>query len=195
MPNALPRPSSLVNTRKTGTHGSTKPTHEISDLLQPVHQIKKLRFRVSKQTKQFLDYLSHLGRFRYLEVSYHANGGSLVSLDRAVWEIRRYCAVLDESVEHSDGTVFCTLEHELDRIERSNDKPEAFRWFRRELERILENRTHPARPALVWRNFYFAARMRNSIRLSNWHMGVNASLPLNRDLFQEVRKYVFFQSP
>src|ERR1035438_7809352 len=73
----------------------TKPTHSLSGLLTKVDGIKKLRFGISPATRKFIDYLDMYGRFRYLEVSYHGKARDLVALDRAVWEIRRYCAPLD----------------------------------------------------------------------------------------------------
>ena len=42
--------------------------------------------------------LDEYGPYRYLEVSNVAFGADLVTLDRAVWELRRYCT-LDEELK------------------------------------------------------------------------------------------------
>ena len=170
---------------------STEPTHRVSALLTKVENIGKLQFRISTPAREFVDYLNMYGRFRYLEVSYYGRGREIISLDRAVWEIRRYCNRLDSSRKQSDGTIVHMLEHELRQIQQSERDPKTFPWFQGELEEILTDRKHPARPGLVWNNFYFGSRRRKSIRVVDWYEGVNSPLALYPELFEEVRKYVF----
>ena len=170
---------------------SIKSTHDLSDLLVKVENIRKLRLRVSAPTREFVDYLNLYGKFRYLEVSYYGGGLKLVVLDRAVWEIRRYCTVLDYFRTKLDGTEIPMLERELSRIEDSERYPDRFEWFRGEIERIATSRKHPARPGLIWNNAYFGARKRKTIRVVDWFSSVNSPLALYPELFEEVRKYVF----
>jgi hypothetical protein len=83
------------------------------------------------------------------------------------------------------------LAHELCQIEQSERDPKTFSWFQGEIERVVADRKHPARPGLVWNNFYFGASRRKSIRVVDWYKSVNSPLALYPELFEEVRKYVF----
>jgi len=169
---------------------STKPTHNLAVLVAKAEGIKKLRFSISGTTRAFVEFLDEYGRFRYLEVSYHVKARDLVMLDLAAWDIRRYCARLDYSLAKG-GKEVSVLEYELGRIERASRDRRDFRWFSGELEKIIANRKHPARPWLIWKNVCFGARLRKTIKLTEWFRSVNAPLALHNDLFEEVRKYVF----
>src|ERR1700722_242420 len=122
---------------------SAQATHGVSGLLAKVENIAALRLQISASTREFVEYLDMYGKFRYLEVSYHGGGLKLVSLDRAVWDIRRYCTVLNYSLTKRDGTSIPMLERELRCIEES-EKNLRFKWFEGEIERIAANRKHPA---------------------------------------------------
>jgi hypothetical protein len=89
------------------------------------------------------------------------------------------------------GKEVSMLESELSRIEGASSDYRKFRWFSGEIEKIIANRKHPARPWLIWKNFYFGLRLRKTIKLADWFRGVNAPLALHNNLFDEVRKYVF----
>ncbi|MEO8594861.1 MAG: HEPN domain-containing protein [Candidatus Solibacter sp.] len=173
---------------------SVKATHGVADLLEKAEAVTKLRLRLSKYSKEFVSYLDTYGRFRYLEISYHASGKDLVRLDRAVWEIRRYCAVLDYSRTES-GAVVSMLENELRLLERAEENPRGFQAFGGYLEKIISDPRHPARPALLWKNLLFGPSKRRRIKMSDWYTSVNAPLALNPEVFAEVRKYVYLPKP
>jgi HEPN domain-containing protein len=99
---------------------SQKATHGIVGLLAKVEAITKLRINVAKETRDFIQYLNDYGQFRYLEVSYHARGADLIRLDRTVWELRRYCALLDYIQTRTDGTTVSRLAGELRLLERAS---------------------------------------------------------------------------
>ncbi|WP_177186345.1 HEPN domain-containing protein [Nitrosomonas sp. Nm166] len=58
---------------------------------------KKLCFviELSASSIKLLEHLNSYGQYRYLEVSYFVKGSVFAELDKAVWELRRYCRVLD----------------------------------------------------------------------------------------------------
>lgn len=142
-----------------------KATHGVSLLLLKVESISKLRLRLSESTRDFVAYLDDYGRFRYLEVSYHARGAGLLQLDRAVWELRRYCTVLDYMGTNRDGSTVSMLENELKHLESFESCPRQFGLFRGELERIVSTRGHPARPGLIWNNMYFGRSRRKYVNI------------------------------
>ncbi|MHB8653844.1 MAG: HEPN domain-containing protein [Terriglobia bacterium] len=69
--------------------------HDLGAALSKVNNSGKLALNLTAATKKFIEYLDAYGRFRYLEISQHAFDADIVSLDRAVWELRRYCDLRD----------------------------------------------------------------------------------------------------
>lgn len=167
------------------------------DLDRALKHAEKLPFKLSlsRSTIDFLSHLSRFGRFRYLESSYFVKGPKLLELDKSVWEIRRYCKVLNYEIEVPDGQVINMLEPELEHIERSTDhSPHRFKLIGGLLERIVDNPTHVSRSALVWQNPCFTKTTRKTVRVPTPLVAVNSPLYLNPQIVDEVRKYVFLPS-
>jgi HEPN domain-containing protein len=67
-------------------------THSLTDLLNKIDAPGAFAGALTRGTQSFIARLDQYGRFsRYLEVSNVGFGKELLTLDRAVWEIRRYC--------------------------------------------------------------------------------------------------------
>ncbi|WMD21555.1 HEPN domain-containing protein [Achromobacter seleniivolatilans] len=66
------------------------------DLAQALSLTQSLPFEIelSKRSHRFIEHLAEVGEFRYIDVPYHVYGHILVDLDLAVWEVRRYCQIL-----------------------------------------------------------------------------------------------------
>lgn len=164
------------------------------DLDRALKYLEKLPFTLdlSKSTLDFINHLSIFGRFRYLESSYFVIGSKLVELDKAVWEIRRYCRVLDYDIEAPNGAVVNMLKSELKNIERSrNHSPHKFKLNGGLLEKIVDTPSHVSRSALVWQNPCFTKVKRKTVKVPTPLVSVNAPLYLNPQIVDEVRKYVF----
>src|SRR5258708_264546 len=67
--------------------------HDLKAALQTIEGSGKLTLGLTVVTLEFIAYLNAFGRFRYLEISTCAFGGNIVTLDRAVWELRRFCTL------------------------------------------------------------------------------------------------------
>ncbi len=72
---------------------------------------------------QIIEHLDTYGRFRYLESSYHLDGQELLMLDRAVWEVRLYCRVLDHTITTGASEIIDMLPKYLRTIELELHKP------------------------------------------------------------------------
>lgn len=167
-------------------------SHNLTELLEVLERAKKFEMRMSVQTHKFLQYLDTYGRFRYYETPYYVIGDELFRLDKAVWEIRRYARVLDHNVSLADGRKVHLLSHELERNERAESlPPQQFSIAGGQLEKILAQRDHPGRPALVWHNLYFGAGHRTSVRHRKMMSAGNSPLSLHPEILDEVLKYVF----
>src|SRR5215468_8849007 len=70
--------------------------HDLGKALDRIDASGKLSLDLTRGTKEFIDMLDQCGRYRYFEVSTVGFGAQLVTLDRAVWELRRYCTVDEE---------------------------------------------------------------------------------------------------
>lgn len=164
------------------------------DLTTALKHTKKLPFdlNLSPSTEDFIKHIDNFGRFRYLETSYFTDGPKLVQLDRAVWEIRRYCKVLNYEIKLPDGSSKNMLELEIEKIENSiNHSPHKFRLIGGTLEKILDQKDNTARPALTWQNGFFSGKARKFVKPPAHFHAVNAPLFLHPEILDEVLKYIF----
>lgn len=165
--------------------------HDIECALE---HTKKLPFEIlrSNSTNNFISHLSNYGRFRYLESSYEIRGPKLVELDKAVWEIRRYCKVLNYDLKLLDGKMQNMLEPEIEMIRKSEKiPPQKFKISGGLLENIIDKTDNTARNALIWQNFFFGKVTRNRVKVPISFHAVNSPLSLNPEILDEVIKYIF----
>jgi len=163
------------------------------DLGKALNKCKELPFELSysEVTKEFIDHVDTFGRYRYLESSYFINGPKLVQLDKAVWDIRRYCRVLNYEVTLPSGKVVNMLEHELEEIRQSENRPaQEFRIMSGLLEQIVDNKKHLARTALIWQNGFFGKKNRRFVKAHRHFHATNAPLSLHPEVLDEAIKYV-----
>lgn len=143
-----------------------KMRHNLRYGLDKINNEGKFKLRLSLDSHEFIQRLNMYGSHRYFETSYYSLGLEILSLDRTVWELRRYCAVLDYCVEKSSGERKEMLEIELRRIEQSeNDSPPRFVLAGGFLEKVIKDRESQAREALLFKNLFFGTSREN---LSEW---------------------------
>lgn len=155
---------------------------------------KKLPFdmSLSAPSMEIIRHLDIYGRFRYLDVSYHVRDRELLKLDKAVWEIRLYCRVINHAARAASGQVIDMLPGYLTAIERAKEDPSYKLGIPSGvLEKILSKKDHPARPHLVWKNMFFNSHNRKTTQWRDQMHAVNAPLGLKPDLLEAVRKYVW----
>jgi HEPN domain-containing protein len=166
--------------------------HDLGELLAIFEKSNKFELRVSKDTRKFLTYLDTYARFRYYETPYYTSGRELFSLDKAAWEIRRYARVLDYKITTHEGKEVHLLRHELEANERAERRPpQVFSIIGGQLERILADRNHVSRTALVWQNAFFGKSRRKGVWHRQYSSSGNSPLSLHPEILEEVLKYVF----
>jgi hypothetical protein len=131
---------------------------------------------LTQGTKTFIGMLDEYGSYRYLEVSNVAFGADLMTLDRAVWELRRYCTFDEELKAQKLRNGFAAP---LARIPGGV------------LEAIIDDGKNLAREPLLWQNAFFGKRTRKLIGVKRWFKAHNAPLYLNTQILDEVMKYVY----
>src|SRR6185437_346475 len=146
--------------------------------------------RLSDTSYEIIQHLDTYGRFRYLDTPYFIRGDDLIKLDKAVWEIRLYCRVINHQMK-AGGEVVDMLPHHLADIEHSLKDPKPALDTGGEIEKILSNKKHPARPALVWKNLFFNRHHRKTIKWRSRVHSVNSPLSLHPEILEEVLKYVW----
>lgn len=149
--------------------------HDLGAALSAIDTSGKLALDLTRPTQEFIKYLDTYGRFRYLEISHFASGRSIIMLDRAVWELRR----------------FCTLDLASHQIKLRHDFPAPkVRLPGGRLEEIIDTPGHPAREPLLWQNAFFGKRVRRRVKVNAWREATNSPLSLNPQILDEVVKYV-----
>jgi HEPN domain-containing protein len=132
--------------------------HDLAEILEVFEKNKKFEMRLTGSTRKFLLYLDTFGRHRYYETPYYAEGYELISLDRAVWEVRRYARAMDYTIKTLDGHVVNLLHHEIAANESAEKhSPHRFTIIGGRLESIIARREHPSREPLLWQNAFLGA--------------------------------------
>ena len=156
---------------------------------------EKLPFKIklSASSVKLIEHLDTFGRFRYLDTSYYIKGPKLLELDKAVWEIRRYCRVINYDVKTPwDDTPVNMLEQEIDKIERAvNIPPQNFRIIQGRLETILDSTRHHARNSLIWQNGYYGKIQRKRVTIPEYVFAENSPLSLYPNMLDALREYIF----
>tara|TARA_R110002049_G_scaffold229274_2_gene401363 strand:+ start:110 stop:856 length:747 start_codon:yes stop_codon:yes gene_type:complete len=165
--------------------------HNVSQSLAKLKASGKFDIELSDQSKAFMVSLERNAQYRYLETSYYSMPGDLHALDKAVWEIRRYCQVMEYEIETPSGPkdLFRLV---LEGIHRAKERGQLNSsiisgW----LENVIKKNDHPARKALIWNNPFFGKVKRNTFRMRVHSESVNAPLQLHPEILDEVLKYVF----
>ena len=163
--------------------------HEVERSLDLISE--KLDIALSEQTKKFIKRLEEFGaRFRYLEVSWFIKDCELAILDRAVWELRRFCNA--ELYEYSGNQFVSISQDKYDQV-KAIDKPNKTNTLIPGgfLEKTLEKRNSRARPDLVWCNLYYSTSKRKRVYMKSSVMAENSPFFLYPEIIAEVSKYTF----
>ncbi|SRR6266545_7434433 len=76
-----------------------KARHDLRKAVRKIKGSGKISLKLTRGTEAFIEMLDDYGQFRYFEVSSFAFGAQLIRLDRAAWELRRYCTLAEEPKE------------------------------------------------------------------------------------------------
>ena len=164
------------------------------DLALALSLTQSLPFEInlSTRSRKFISYLADVGEFRYIDVPFHVYGHILIDLDLAVWEIRRYCQVLNVFGKQLPLEEQKLLDTAWSDLASSETKPRhKFRLHGGLLEKIVSERKHPSRSALLWHNPCFGARMRATVKAKSHLNAQNSLLYLYPEMLDELCKYVF----
>jgi hypothetical protein len=155
-----------------------KPAKGLRHALEPAVKLLEdagVAVELTERSRKFITRIDQMGRYRYMEASIWVDWHWIVSLDQAVWELRR----------------FTTLDPVATQAKLVEGK-----WAPRVrivggyLEGILKKRNNPAREPLLWHNGYFG-RGRRTIMVRGGFTAVNSPLFHNAGLLDEIVKYAY----
>ncbi len=168
-----------------------KIKHNISKAINKINESeKKLDIKLSNSSKEFIELLEKHADDRYLDYSWSSYDQGLVDLDFAVWELRRYCKVFSYTMYGKDFTD--TNLARIKNINRASSQGQQIieGW----LEKVLRNKNHISRDALVWNNLYFSLSRRNKITCNQIIERQNAPIDLHPEIEDELLKYIYFKN-
>ena len=166
-------------------------SHDLGEILKVFNDKKKFDLTLSNEIRTFLLHLDTYGRDRYFEAPYFTESFNLISLDKAVWEIRQYARVMDYQHIDLHGKKIEMLQHEIAANEYAKKKPpHKFTIIGGRLEAIIAKSDHPSREPLLWQNLFFGRKSRKKITLPSRMEAGNSPLYLNPTILDEILKFV-----
>ena len=150
--------------------------HDLDKALTKIKESGQVTLDLTPGTKKFIETLDRYGQFRYFEISNIGFGVDLITLDRAVWELRRYCTLAKEPQQAKLRNGFSAPRVRI---------PGGF------IAKIIDDLKNHAREPLLWQNAFFGNRSRKTVRLWKWFQAHNAPLYLNPQILDELLKYVY----
>lgn len=169
--------------------------HDLAKALDVARAGLNFSLKLRESTHSFIEYIDTFGRFRYLETPFFVEPYAVFCLDCAVWDIRRYCQVLNCEIGGGGAASKNAMDREISRIEAAAlAPPQDFKISGGLLEKILATRSHPARSALIWQNPTFGDRRRNKVHLIPFEQAVNSPLSMQPEMLEYALQYVQLQS-
>ena len=129
-------------------------------------------------------------RFRYLEVSWFIKECEIAKLDRAVWELRRFCNA--ELYAYSENEFISVRQEKIDEIQ-CLEKPSEINTIIQGgfIEKTLSNKKSEARSDLIWCNLYYSTSKRKSVAIKRPVMAENSPFFLYPEIIDVVSKYTY----
>lgn len=160
--------------------------HVINPAINWFEEKTGLNLNLSADVRKFNEGLE-LARYRYMTVSNVSKGSDIVLLDKSVHEIRRYCQQFSFDEEERKSQILelanKNSENEIKNIQR-------IRLNGGVLERILNDKEHPARKALIYQNAFFSTRKRSTISIRQNITAYNSVFFENPELFKLAKDYI-----
>jgi HEPN domain-containing protein len=147
--------------------------HNLSKAVERIQEIRSISVQLTAQTISFISHLDMYGAERYLTTSSVAFGNDVVRLDRAVWELRR----------------FCTLSPHPHKLEPKEGKRATRYSLRGWLEDVLAEDTDRRR-ALLRENGFWGSSRRTRVNVPGWVCCSNAPLYMHPEILTLATKYI-----
>ncbi|MDP8800903.1 HEPN domain-containing protein [Serratia marcescens] len=170
-------------------------SHHLKKSINKIIEIPGMTLDLSTDVLNFITYLDHQGPNRYLEKEMYTHGDELLKLDKCVWEIRRYCKVLNYSINLREGESVNLFKNEIEIIHRwkASKNKHLFKINNGYLEMVLESKSKKykmQKEMIIWKNFYYGKIKKNSIQ---WERSIKTIIPtqiVHPEGIEVIRKLV-----
>lgn len=169
-------------------------SHNLNKALNRVKSIEDIEFKLpSDDIEKFIDYLNSYGDDRYLSHPTYLPDNALLTLDKAIWCIRRYCFFMHQEIENN-GKKYYLLESNKDKTTSAyyENNRHKYKLFGGYLEKVIKDEL-PSYQDLVWKNFFYGRVKKNKIK--NFTSRISSQNPthsLHPDVFEELSSLVDF---
>lgn len=164
--------------------------HDIAKALARINENLPFQISLSGNQLALFNTISEWDADRYLLGFMHLQSNELLWLDALVWRLRQYCEPLDV-IWHRDDPSESVLLENIERVESQQGGPASKGFLPGGLlEKILADKTHPSREALVWKNLRYSSRSRRAVRYRSRMHIVNPPLWLNPELADEAARWM-----
>lgn len=168
--------------------------HDIAEGLKLLNEKLPFQIELTKPEQTVFDQIARQDADRYLNLSWAVHDIELLKLDYLVWRLRQYCTPLDVE-QIGDKPNRASLLRNIARLEarlKNKDTPvKQGHLMHGFLEKVLKDKKHPAREALVWQNARFTTAVRKKIKTRREFHAVNAPLWLTPELLDHVMPYMY----
>jgi HEPN domain-containing protein len=147
--------------------------HSLLKALEKIHQCQPIALELTPLTKKFIAHLETYGAERYLTTSSVAQGHDVLHLDRAVWELRRFCTLDPGPRTLSLQTGRRATRYSLDG------------W----LEGVLA-KDGETRQALLRENGFIGPSRKTLVKVPGWISCSNAPLYMHPEILTLATKYI-----
>jgi HEPN domain-containing protein len=168
--------------------------HDLVEGVKRVKGISDLDFTLlSSDTTKFIEYISSYGADRYLSHPTHFRDNALLTLDKTVWCVRRYCFFMRQVVKKDGGEISL---FEANKKKATNAYYETnrhkYRIFNGYLEKVIDKRLS-SYDDLVWKNFFYGRVKKQKIKNFKFRMSSqNPTHSLHPEIFVTLDQLVDF---
>lgn len=170
-----------------------KIKHEVLPSIKKFEKEMAISLNLSEDVLEFIGRLDRRARHRYLDVSEYSLNKDIVSLDRSVHQVRRFCQCFENfhQFDNDPKIEIKKLASMIDGEDRFKDvKP--VRIHGGQLEKILGNKNHPARSALIYNNPFFCTRKRKKIPIDlHGSCSYISQFEIEPDIIDIAKEYIF----
>lgn len=168
--------------------------HNLEKALTRVKAIDDLNFAFpAKDCDEFVTYLTQYGADRYLSYPTHLKDRALLTLDKTVWCVRRYCFFMRTSIEHN-GKLIELFEKNREKATNPyfEEKRHKYKLHGGYLEKVI-NKGLPGYDDLVWKNFFYGKVKKHQIKNVKFRMSsVSPTHSVHPEAFDTLSQVVDF---
>ncbi|UNK55616.1 HEPN domain-containing protein [Rahnella aceris] len=166
--------------------------HNLIKGLEKIKNIPYLDLDLSEKTLEFIIYVNDQGPNRYFQKVMYTRGFELITLDRAVWELRRFCRTINYDIKTPSGKTINMLELESKVISNSRNHPaHKHSLFDGYLEKRIRDNKYNQGDILIWKNFFFGKIKKNTIKMGRsvaWSSPTHFSHPESQEFLSKFVK-------